>query len=143
MLFLRSHEMKVVHPTRRRRPHRRRDIGMVGISFGGTWSSSSWSFVGKDISADIRDHTVELSVFWHVIKFRRSVPLTPSLLPFVSFRFLVSPPTALRGTRKEILQRIRVFDDCGNETAEIGRCLEPACMNVSADTRIPFESFHS
>lgn len=59
------------------------------------------------ISANVRDHTVELSAFWHVI---RRIPtnsallLPPFWLPFVPS--IVPPPAVhLRGTGKENLRR--------------------------------------
>lgn len=59
------------------------------------------------ISANVRDHTVELSAFWHVIRHipTKSALLLPSFwLPFAPS--IVPPPTVhLRGTGKENLRR--------------------------------------
>lgn len=94
------------------------------------------------ISANVQDHTVELSAFWHVI---RRIPTWSALLlpPFWLLPFapsIVPPPVVhLRGTGKGNLRRNPRLRRLWERNR--GRCLESTCTNVSVDTRIPFVFF--
>lgn len=92
---------------RSRRPRRRRYTGMAGIPFGGTWGLVVVVIRGKEYRLTVRDHTVELSAFWHVIRripTKSALLLPPFWLPFAPS--IVPPPNVhLRGIGKENLRR--------------------------------------
>lgn len=91
---------------------------MAGISFGGTWSSSSWPFVGKDIGWHLGPHRRIIGV----LACYKAPTKCTSYPVLASFRLILLPRSFLLRSSsavpvKRISSGIRVSDDCGNEIA--------------------------
>lgn len=103
------------------------------------------------ISADVRDHTVELSVFWHVIRLLRlsSSPASPLLPEFARVRASalalfpsLSPPElspVFRGTSKGNLLRNPRLRRLWERKHEIA-ILRTPCSEAFIDNQIPILS---
>lgn len=66
------------------------DTGMAGIPFDGDLGARRRGHPWERISANVRDHTVELSAFWHVI--RHVIPTKSARLSYLRFWLPFSLP---------------------------------------------------